>query len=153
MTGDELVWHPQAKWSAAEILEHLSLAYSRTSERMQPLLEQDLGEMRGRTSREWIGGVIVLKLGRIPAGRKAPEALSPKGMDPAKARALVEERLCQLDAVTERCEERFGEKTRVLVHSILGPLSTSEWRRFHCVHTFHHMKQIEALRRQLRLIH
>jgi hypothetical protein len=85
MTSEQMTWHPAEKWSAAEILEHLSLAYARTVERMKSALQEGPAEVRRRTFREWAGGVIVLKLGRIPPGRKAPEGLSPCGILPDQA--------------------------------------------------------------------
>jgi len=151
MSDEQLAWHPAGKWCAAEILEHLSLAYSRTAERMKPLIQQgQQPEVRGRTPREWVGGLIVLKLGRIPRGRKAPEAVAPKGMSPQTARTSIRESLFQVDKAIGQCEERFGSRRNVLVHTLLGPLSTSEWRRFHCVHTLHHMKQIDTLREKMK---
>lgn len=146
MTDDQLLWHPVGKWSSAEILEHLSLAYTRTADRLEELLQKDLPEPRRRTFREWMGGIIVLRLGHIPSGREAPEALVPKGMTPAKARSCIEEKLTQLDTMIDRCEKRFGSKRNIMDHPALGPLSPSEWRRFHCVHTLHHMRQIKKNR-------
>lgn len=149
MSDEHLAWHPPGKWSSAEILEHLSLAYSRTAERMAPLHDQPLPDLRRRTFKEWVGGLLVLTLGQIPAGRKAPEALCPQGLSISEARMQVADRLCLLDQAIANCESRFGPEKTVLIHTILGPLSTSDWRRFHCVHTLHHMKQILALRAAL----
>ncbi|HLJ29635.1 MAG TPA: DUF1569 domain-containing protein [Candidatus Angelobacter sp.] len=149
MTDEQLSWHPGSKWSSVEILEHLSLAYSRTAERMRPFVQQELPAVRRRTFKEWAGGVIVLKIGRIPSGRKAPEGLSPKGMSPSQARTCIEERLLQLDQAIDLCEQRFGASRNILDHAILGPLSTSEWRKFHYVHTLHHMNQIHVLREKI----
>lgn len=154
MTDEQLAWHPAGKWSSAEILEHLSLAYSRTTHRMKPLLaqgqpEQDQPELRRRTFTEWFGGLLVLRIGHIPRGRKAPEALCPQGLSCIEARIKVADKLCLLDQTISDLEARFGPEKTVLVHSILGPLSTSDWRRFHCVHTLHHVKQIQTLRAAL----
>lgn len=146
MSSEQMMWHPAEKWSAAGILEHLSLAYGRTVERMKSTLHEGAPEVRRRTFREWAGGLIVLKLGRIPPGRKAPEALSPCGVPPEQALDSARTKLAELDRVIDQCQERFGSSRNFLVHAILGPLTTSEWRRFHCVHTLHHMRQIHALR-------
>lgn len=146
MTEEQLLWHPEGKWSSAGILEHLSLAYALTAERIKPLLQQGLPEDRKRTFKERIGGVIVLRFGHIPAGRKAPQALSPKGMKPAEARTCIEEKLSELDQSITQCEERFGSRQIILVHPGLGPLTANGWRKFHCVHTLHHMKQIRKNR-------
>jgi len=149
MTEEQLVWHPEGKWSSAGILEHLALAYERTTERMRPVAQQGKIDIRKTTFREWVGGVIVLKLGRIPAGRKAPEGLSPKGTNPDLAIAAIKQNLSEMNEVFKQCEVRFGDRRAVLDHAILGPLSIRDWRRFHCVHTLHHMKQIHGLRERM----
>jgi hypothetical protein len=151
ITNEQLTWHPEGKWSSAEILEHLLLAYARTSERMRTLLKEDKPDVRSRTFREWVGRLIVLKLGRIPPGRKAPEAVAPKGMLPQEAMASIRKHLVELDGVIDECERRFGGRKNVLVHAVLGPLSMPEWRRFHSVHTQHHMRQIESLRQKMKM--
>ena len=149
MTAEQLAWHPEEKWSSAEILEHLSLAYSRTVDRMKALLEQGTPEVRKRTFREWAGGLIVLKLERIPPGRKAPEAVSPRGIAADHALASAQSNLAELDRTIDQCQQRFGMQQNVLVHAVLGPLTTSEWRKFHYVHTVHHMRQVKALRQRM----
>ena len=149
MTAEQLAWHPEEKWSSAEILEHLSLAYSRTVDRMKALLEQGTPEVRRRTFREWAGGLIVLKLERIPPGRKAPETVAPRGMAPEQALTSAQSNLAELDRMIDRCQQRFGTQQNVLVHAVLGPLTTSEWRKFHYVHTIHHMRQVKALRQRM----
>ena len=149
MSDEQMTWHPERKWSATEILEHLSLAYSRTTERMQSMLRQgEQPQGRRRTMKEWVGGLIVLRLSRIPAGRKAPEVLLPKGMSPQEVKSSVRKNLAELDRTIAGCEDRFGGTRKVLVHAVLGPLSTSEWRKFHRLHTLHHVEQIQALRKK-----
>lgn len=149
MTEEQMAWHPEGKWSSAGILEHLSLAYERTTERMKPVARQGKLELRKTTFKERLGALIVLKLGRIPSGRKAPEGLSPKGTSPAQVIASIRQNLLAMDEVFKQCEARFGDKKIVLVHTVLGPLSIRDWRRFHCVHTLHHMKQIHGLRQRV----
>jgi len=48
--------------------------------------------------------------------------------------------------VLAECERRFGKRSKLANHFILGPLTAQEWRRFHWVHTRHHMKQIARLK-------
>jgi hypothetical protein len=151
MSDAQLTWHPAGKWCAAEILEHLSLAYGRTAERMKPLTQQGRPEVRRRTVKELVGGLIVLKLGRIPQGRKAPEAVAPKGMSARDARSAVRENLLRMDTTIAQCEQRFGSRKNVMVHPVLGPLSTAEWRTFHCLHTLHHVRQIATLRERMKM--
>jgi hypothetical protein len=149
MSEEQMEWHPDGKWSSAGILEHLSLAYARTAERMRPVVGQEKLDVRRMAFKEWIGAFIVLKLGRIPPGRKAPEGLSPTGAGPCQVLAAIKQNLTGMDEVCKQCEARFGGNRAVLVHTILGPLSIPEWRRFHCVHTLHHMRQIHGLREKM----
>jgi hypothetical protein len=51
-----------------------------------------------------------------------------------------------MDDQIAKCEARFGKRTRVLDHPILGPLTGRQWRKFHWVHGQHHLKQIHKLR-------
>jgi hypothetical protein len=146
MSDDQMDWHPEGKWSTAEILEHLGLTYSRTAERMKQLPAQGSPRMRRRSLNDWRAVFVVLKLGRLPMGRKSPEVQVPRGMSPAEARTYVAQALEKLDEAIDQCERRFGSNTRILVHFALGPLSASDYRRFHYVHTTHHMKQVGALR-------
>jgi len=53
-----------------------------------------------------------------------------------------------MDEVIAQCEARFGKRTRVLDHPVLGPLTARQWRKFHWIHGRHHLKQINKLRGQ-----
>lgn len=150
MSDQQMEWHPQDKWSASEILEHLSLTYSRTADRIEPLLDQGLAAVRRRNLREWVGVAVVLKLGKMPSGRKAPELQLPRGIGIAEAKKCLEEQFTRLNGALDECERRFGPRRKIMAHYILGPLSTREYRRFHCVHTLHHLKQVRALRERIK---
>jgi hypothetical protein len=52
-----------------------------------------------------------------------------------------------MDEVIRQCEEKIGRGTKLLDHPILGPLTASQWRKFHLVHGLHHGKQLRRLRR------
>lgn len=45
------------------------------------------------------------------------------------------------------CERRFGAVTKITDHPLLGPLTASQWRKFHWVHGPHHAKQIRERRK------
>jgi hypothetical protein len=51
-----------------------------------------------------------------------------------------------MDQGLAECEQRFGSEVKMADHVVLGPLTIPQWRRFHLIHTRHHMKQIERLR-------
>lgn len=137
-------WHsgPPGKWCAAEILEHLYLTYTGTMkglERMtaagKPLATSATWAQRGRF-------LVVLRLGWMPSGRKAPAMALPRGLPPQNVLAEIGLKIREMDECIGRCEEKFGTKTKLLDHPFLGPLTGTQWRKFHLVHGRHHAKQI-----------
>jgi len=142
---DVLVRRPPGKWNVAEILEHLMKAYAGTTYILTRAV--DTGEPKGGvpTLRDRLGSFVVVTLGYMPSGLDAPAVTRPEGLPPAEAadRALVA--LRTLDAAAARAESRFGRRVKLANHPILGPLDVGQWRRFHLVHTRHHVRQIARL--------
>ncbi len=145
MSVAQLSWHPHAKWSTAQILEHLSLAFSSTSKLMDRCLKQGHAEVRRATAREWVSTLVVVRLGYFPGGRQAPEWTRPRGLDASKSVQDVCAALKEMDQEITVAEEKFGSGV-IAVHPIIGPLTARHWRKFHWEHTRHHMKQVRALR-------
>jgi hypothetical protein len=56
--------------------------------------------------------------------------------------------IAAMDEIIAQCEARFGKRTLLLDHPVLGPLTARQWRKFHWIHGRHHLKQIKELRRQ-----
>ena len=148
ITPEEMAWHREGKWCTAEILEHLALAFGSTAKVMQKCLECGHSTATRPKLRDRVVSGIVTGLKYIPEGRKAPKHVVPKGIPAQEAQRLVLQNLKLMDQVMQRCEEKFGTKVRIADHPILGPLTLSGWRKFHLVHTRHHMKQIARLRNQ-----
>jgi hypothetical protein len=146
MSVAELAQHPPGKWSAAEILEHLSLTFSCTTRRLSKCLVDGATSSRPDTFKQFVGRFVVLTLGRMPNGRKAPEFTLPRGTAPAEVLNGIRQNLHSMDEAISRCERRFGPEQKIADHPILGPFNARQWRRFHWVHTRHHMRQIERLR-------
>jgi hypothetical protein len=146
MTTDELLRHPEGKWCAAEILEHLARAFGTTVTHLQKCLDAGRPSASVPTLKQWLTSTVVVDLGYFPAGRKAPDFTRPKGLPPDEVVRGIRENLQAMDAVIAECERRFGTRGKLANHPILGPLSVAQWRRFHWVHTRHHMKQIELLK-------
>jgi hypothetical protein len=92
-----------------------------------------------------IARMFVVNLSYIPSGRKAPRQVVPAGMRGTEARDAVKSNLKKMDEDLAACEERFGDRVKVADHAILGPIPICEWRKFHLLHTLHHMKQVRAL--------
>lgn len=141
---EELAWHPDGKWSAAQVLEHLSLAYAGTTKGMQRAVAGE-NLARPRTLKDRISALVVIGLGYMPGGRQAPKGTVPGLGNPQHAVATILENLTAMDEAITRVEETKGRRIR-LQHPILGPLTIPQWRKFHWVHTAHHMKQIDRLR-------
>ncbi|HXY15612.1 MAG TPA: DUF1569 domain-containing protein [Terriglobales bacterium] len=146
MSAEQLKWHPPGKWCAAEVLEHLYLTYHGTVKGCERCLQE--GRPLARTPRlqDRIKTTVVVGLGYMPPGRKAPERSTPRGMEAVEVLKAIEAELAAMNLAITQCEERFGKATRILDHPILGPLTAQQWRQFHWVHGRHHLKQIWRLR-------
>jgi len=147
MPEEQLEWHPPEKWCAAEILEHLYLTYTGTVKGFERVLQAGKPAVGRASIRQRARMCVVLGLGHMPSGRKAPKNTVPRGLAVEKVRAEVGLKIAAMDEIITACEARFGNG-KVLDHPILGPLTASQWRKFHWVHGRHHAKQIERLRRQ-----
>ena len=149
MTPVELEWHPEGKWCAAEILEHLFLAYSSTVKGLRRQMEKAAANCPPMTFRDHVGQFVVITLGHMPEGRKSPEQVKPRGMPAGEVPNAIRDALPALDAAITECEKRFGARVRIMNHLILGPLTAAGWRKFHFVHSRHHVMQIRRLREQM----
>ncbi len=143
----ELIWHPQDKWSVGEILEHLSLTYTGTKIVFDRCLQAGKPSATTPTPKDRLRTFVVTRLGYMPAGRQAPAGTRPKGVPPEKVLADIGTNIAAMDHSIGECERRFGKRVKLVNHPILGPLTASEWRKFHCVHGRHHLRQIRRLRK------
>jgi len=130
------------KWSIAQIAEHLDLAYTRSAAGVARRLQKGAAPRRGRTVRQMLARFVVVQLGYFPSGRKAPDAVLPQGRPFSKVVAGLEPHLIELDERLQEAERVFGAAAPILDHPIIGPFSVADWRRFHWVHTRHHLKQL-----------
>ena len=146
MTAEDLQRHPEGKWSTAEVLEHLYLTYTGTVKAFERCLEAGKPLARTPLLKDRVRAFVVTELGHLPEGRKAPERTRPRGMQGDEITREIGPRISAMDEVIARCEARFGKRTLVLDHPILGPLTAGQWRKFHWVHGRHHLKQIRKLR-------
>jgi Protein of unknown function (DUF1569) len=142
MTIDELTRHAEGKWSAAEILEHLYLTYTGTAKGFERCFQAGKPLGGAATFRQKVAIALVTKFGYFPTGRKTPERASPKGMSVEKLVAEIGPQITAMGKVIAQCEERYGARTKVLDHPVLGPLTARQWRKFHLAHGLHHVKQI-----------
>jgi hypothetical protein len=144
MSSEEMSWHPPGKWCAAEVLEHLYLSYAGTVKGFERVAAagKPLGTVATRAQRRQT--LVVVGLGYMPPGRKAPAVAMPRGLPPEKVRTEILPVIRKMDEIITRCEAAFGSRNELLDHPILGPLTAAQWRKLHLVHGLHHVKQIRS---------
>jgi hypothetical protein len=151
MSDEQLGWRCDGKWSSGDILEHLALAFAGTIAGMRKRLDSGRPTGRTPTAKERLRSFILTRLGYFPTGRGAPAGTVPQGVPPRTAFNSIRQNLVAMDKAIADCEARFGSKIKFANHPVLGPLNATQWRRFHYVHTRHHMRQVRALRRRMQL--
>jgi hypothetical protein len=147
MTEDQLCARRGEKWSVAQILEHLGIAFGHTARVMKKCLEagKPLGDPP--TWKQRAISTLVVDIGYFPEGRQAPKMVVPSGtIGGADALKLIRGNLMEMDRLHAECMERVGRKGYLANHPVLGPLTITQWPKFHWVHTRHHMKQVERIR-------
>jgi hypothetical protein len=145
MSSEQLSWHPPGKWCAAELLEHLYLSYTGTINGFERLMQAGKPLATRPSMKHRVQTFVVVGLGYMPPGRKAPEVARPRGVPVEKVRSEIGTKMVVMDAIIAQCETRFGGRMNVLDHPILGPLSAPQWRKLHVVHGRHHLKQLLRL--------
>jgi hypothetical protein len=150
MSAEERSRHPPGKWCADEVLEHLYLTYTGTIRGFTRALEAGKPAATRATLRQRARNLLVLGLGYMPRGRKAPAGVVPRGR--AGVEAEIRERIAEMDEIIGRCDRELGggkfRGQAILEHPVLGPLTARQWRKFHLVHGMHHVKQIRRLREE-----
>jgi len=142
MTAAQMSGRPAGKWSAGEIVDHLLKTFASTAYILERCLEQ--GAPKGRAVRpvERLKAFIVLDVGYFPTGIKAPAIAEPSSSPSSTVLQDGLDALARFDRAAAQAESRFGTRARLANHPVLGPFSARQWRRFHLVHTRHHMKQL-----------
>ena len=137
----DLVCRQEGKWCAAEILEHLNLTYTGTIRNLERRLSEGKPSATPRGGRLW-QRLLLTRLGYFPRGRQSPERVRPRGAPHDQVVADIFHNLEKMDRMIAECEKRFGRRTPVADHPILGPLTAAEWRGFHLTHGKHHARQM-----------
>lgn len=141
--GEALQRAPAGKWNSEQILEHLYLTYKGTNKGIAKCLDGGKPLATHATIGHHLRRLLVVGLGYLPDGAKAPERSVPRGMPIEEVREKILGELEKMDAGLNDCERRFGVGTKIMDHPLLGPLTSSEWQKFHWVHGRHHVRQIQ----------
>jgi len=135
---------PKGAWNSAQILEHLGRSYGTTAKMLE--LSMDSGvppRVRTANLSEFLKKVLVVNLGVTPSGAKSPEVVTPKGDSGPVALERVFVNLERMDSAITSAEERWGNKSPIAMHPVLGPLNAGQWRKFHYIHGHHHVVQMQ----------
>lgn len=146
MSSEQLSWHPPGKWCSAEVLEHLYFTYTGTIQGFERVMRKGKPRASRASMAHRVLTLVVVGLGHMPAGRKAPAMVLPKGLPAEKVRNEIGAKMAAMDAIITQCEARFGRHVKLLDHPILGPLTATQFRKLHVVHGRHHLKQLLRLR-------
>ena len=133
---------PSGKWNPAQILEHLFLTYKNTNRGLARCLEKGAPLATSATLKHRLGTLLVVKLGYMPKNAKAPERAVPRGMPLEEVRSTMFTEIQKMESGFDDCERLFGTAAKIMDHPLLGPLTASQWRKFHWVHGRHHARQI-----------
>ena len=142
LTETAMAQAPAGKWNSAQILEHLYLTYKNTNKGIAKRLEAGAPTATTPAMKHRLGTLMVVGLGHLPGGWKAPERAVPQGMPTEDVLSVIFAEIEQMDSGLKECERRFGIKTKLMDHPFLGPLTANQWRKFHWVHGRHHVRQI-----------
>ena len=138
---------PEGKWTLAQIVEHLAIAFDLVVNGFASLPENETKEREATPSQAVLRHAL-LGSGELPKGMRAPDISEPgEHPDPelvvARFRMGIERTRALLDG--------WPEERQVAVflrHPILGDLNLPEWVRFHFVHCTLHARQIEKRLRE-----
>ncbi len=145
---DALNLRVEGKWSIAEILEHLTLAYTRNAAGFAKVTESGEARARRPAVKQLVARTLVVDIAYFPRV-KAPEPTTPTGSIPAdRVRESARAALAALDVAAERAVARFGDALPLLNHPYFAGMNVRQWRKFHWRHTAHHMRQARALIRR-----
>ena len=135
---------PDGQWSIANIIEHLDLTYTRNAAGLERRLGKGDAPERKRTLRQAAIRTLIVTIGYFPPRRMSPTMVVPQGLPFTEVAAQLDGHLEVLDRSLSEGERVFGATRAVLDHPVIGPFSIADWRRFHWVHTRHHLKQIQV---------
>lgn len=140
---------PEGKWSLAQIVEHLAIAFDLVATGLAALPE-DVRKERDATPAQSVLRHALLGSGELPPDMKAPDISQPSDdPDPELVVARFRMGIENTRAMVEDwAEER--QVTSYLKHPVLGDLNLPEWVRFHFVHCTLHSRQIEKRLTEIR---
>jgi hypothetical protein len=134
---------PAGKWTPAQIVEHLALAFDLCVQGFEPRLAGPPAPRRPKTLLQHVGTFFVFGLRWAPPVKSTRRATPAPRVVAADAERHFLAGLAAWRTLTEPLDA--GRRQAVfLKHPRLGELNVDEWARFHVWHCHHHARQIVA---------
>ncbi len=133
---------PPGKWNSAQIVEHLALGFEWSAAGFEERRARDPMVRRPPTMYERVARLLVMHIGWIPPGLKAPSRAIPT---PHVERAVAEMRFRRgVERNLELAQLLLPARARDLFvkHPRMGDLTLTEWMDFHVQHARHHARQM-----------
>lgn len=133
-------------WSYAEVYAHITSSNQLSIRAIKKCAEHRADEVATRV--DWRVAMILFA-GRLPKGRKVPQRLADTivKMSREEARQKVDEVMEILEATYPLMAK--ASPTQKLKHPRLGYLNAAQWLRFVEIHSYHHLRQLERIRKAL----
>jgi hypothetical protein len=124
MTEEQFTFHLEGKWSTAQILEHLSLAFGATARAFERAAREGKPLGDNPKLKQRLQNIVLFNIGYFPRGRQAPTMVIPKGeLGGLQALAQIRENLLRMDKFHGECEQKVSRERCIANHPILGPLN------------------------------
>ncbi len=147
LTAEQQGFHPSPeRWSAAEIVEHLSIVEGRVARLLDKLLGK-LGPEAARAEGSPFEPITIAQFVERSLTEKyaAPDEIRPKGVPLSDSLGRLRDSRAALRDLRERVECIDGTRAR-FPHPVWGPLDLYQWLAFVGAHERRHLAQIEALK-------
>lgn len=140
------------RWSIADIFEHLALSEASSVKLFDKLLQKAEAEGRTREAGDPLAPVSLVEETAPFRGQKfvAPDRIRPTGKVPlADSLASLADSHEQIRALRPRIERADCAEQR-FPHPAFGPLNLYQWLLFTAGHEERHLKQINALKEEMK---
>jgi hypothetical protein len=141
------------RWSAAELVEHLSMVEGNVVRLLGKLLDK-AEESAGGAARDAAAAFEPVSIEEFVERSRsvkfeAPERIRPTGLPLADSLARLGETRAALHALRPRIERADGRAHR-FPHPAWGPLDLYQWLLFVGAHEDRHLAQLEALKEAMK---
>jgi hypothetical protein len=137
-------WHaaPQGKWSPGQIVHHLAVGIDLSGRAFASRVDKPPMRRRPRSPVQRLAHALILSIGYIPPGGRAPETTLPaQRPDRAATERQLREGVARFVELAHTLLPRRAHDLFVK-HPVMGDLTIEEWMRFHVRHATHHVRQI-----------